>query len=538
MSITVKAVNDAPVAKDDSAATPEDTPLVISASDLLANDFDVEGDKLTITAVSNPVNGKVSLGNDGKITFTPDPNFYGLASFDYTVCDDGSPQKCSVETAIVKVTVSPVNDAPVAGNDSYSVDEDNKLTVLAADGVLKNDSDVDGDSLAATVVNEPTKGILKLNADGSFEYTPNADFSGTDSFTYKANDGELDSNVATVSITVKEVNDASTVSLNGAGTADEGDTKAYTFQITDPDSTNFSFVSGYPGCGGAKTELVGTPQLSGNSGSFQCRFLDGGAAPTVSVQVTDGQTPSNVASKNVIVSNVSPTITSLGSSSENVLAGTANHVTFTGKATDPSIIDLLYPGLSWQWTVAGSTYSFDPVPASGTPLVSTSSFKLGGTNNTVANFSTCGTHTVGAKVTDKDGGFAEATKSVNVWNAAFKAPLVDGTVNKVQKGQVVPVKISVGCATNLTGLSPRIDLLSGNISPETESGSTAVTTSVSSADTGQIMRPVDGGYIYNLRVPDAAAGTKYTVRVNPWGVQPDAAAWAASSMYIVIEIRK
>jgi hypothetical protein len=102
------------------------------------------------------------------------------------------------------------------------------------------------------------------------------------------------------------------------------------------------------------------------------------------------------------------------------------------------------------------------------------------------------------------------------------------------------VKISVGCgATSLTGLSPRIDLLSGNVSPESESGSTAVTTSVSSADTGQTMRPVDGGYIYNLAVPSTGtAGTQYTIRVNPWGVQPNAAAWAASSMYIVIELRK
>jgi hypothetical protein len=114
---------------------------------------------------------------------------------------------------------------------------------------------------------------------------------------------------------------------------------------------------------------------------------------------------------------------------------------------------------------------------------------------------------------------------------------VDGTINKVQNGQAVPVRLSVGCGTtNLTGLSPHIQLLNGNNSPENETGSTAVTTSVSSADTGQTMRPVDGGYIYNLQVPsNATAGTQYTIRVNPFGASAN---HQATGMYIVLEIRK
>src|SRR5207244_2180005 len=105
------------------------------------------------------------------------------------------------------ITLNVVNDVPIAVANSYSVNEDTTLTV-AASGVLGNDSDVDGDSLTAVLVSSPAHGSLTLNANGSLNYTPNANFNGSDSFTYKANDGTLDSNVATVSITVNAVNDA------------------------------------------------------------------------------------------------------------------------------------------------------------------------------------------------------------------------------------------------------------------------------------------------------------------------------------------
>ena len=104
------------------------------------------------------------------------------------------------------ITVNPVNDAPVAVDDTYATDEDTGLNV-AAPGVLGNDTDVDVDFLTAALVSGTSNGSLTLNADGSFTYTPNANFNGSDSFTYKANDGNLDSNVATVTITVNPVND-------------------------------------------------------------------------------------------------------------------------------------------------------------------------------------------------------------------------------------------------------------------------------------------------------------------------------------------
>ena len=113
------------------------------------------------------------------------------------------------------------NTAPVASPDAYSaVSEDLTLTV-AAPGVLSNDSDADGNSLSALIVSSPSHGALALNANGSFTYVPAANFNGSDSFTYKANDGTADSNVATVTITVTAVNDAPVAANDSYSTAED-----------------------------------------------------------------------------------------------------------------------------------------------------------------------------------------------------------------------------------------------------------------------------------------------------------------------------
>jgi hypothetical protein len=208
-------------------------------------------------------------------------------------------------------------------------------------------------------------------------------------------------------------------------------------------------------------------------------------------------------------------------------------VTFTPTATDASPSDLA-AGFNWRWAIDGGAYG---------PLgpVNANTFTVGGTGNQLY-FSTCGTHTVEARASDKDGGVSasspQATQSVSVYNGAFSPPLLDGSTNMVYKGQVVPVRISVGCATtNLTNLTPHIQLLSGNVSPESEIGSTTVPrTSVPSADTAQTMRPLDGGYVYNLQVPsNAAANQQFTILINPFGATAD---HAATGMYVVIKIRK
>jgi PKD repeat protein len=137
---------------------------------------------------------------------------------------------------------------PVANDVAYATDEDTPLNV-AAPGVLANDTDANGDSLTATLVVGPGNGTLTRNANGSFSYTPNSDFNGSDLFTYVANDGQADSiNVATVSITVNAVNDAPVadpkdpysgtvgvaVTFDGSGSSDvDGTTVAYAWDFGD-----------------------------------------------------------------------------------------------------------------------------------------------------------------------------------------------------------------------------------------------------------------------------------------------------------------
>src|SRR5205823_5358688 len=131
-------------------------------------------------------------------------NFNGTDSFGYSISDGNG----GTASATVNVTVTPVNDAPIANNDSYNTPEDTTLTTTAVTGVLTNDTDVDGDTLTVSSHTNPAHGTLTLNANGSFSYVPNANFNGSDSFTYKANDGTVDSNSATVTINLAAVNDA------------------------------------------------------------------------------------------------------------------------------------------------------------------------------------------------------------------------------------------------------------------------------------------------------------------------------------------
>ena len=173
---------------------------------VLANDTDADGDALTAVLVSTTSNGVLSLSEDGSFTYTPNSGFHGTDQFTYQA-SDGTLQSA---TATATITVNPVNQAPTAVSDAYTVDEDNVLTVAAASGVLSNDTDADGDALTAALVSTTSNGVLSLSEDGSFTYTPNSGFHGTDQFTYQASDGTLQSATATATITVNPVNQAPT----------------------------------------------------------------------------------------------------------------------------------------------------------------------------------------------------------------------------------------------------------------------------------------------------------------------------------------
>src|SRR5882724_6714326 len=185
VSITVTAVNDAPVAHNDSLSGAEDTTFQIAAASLLGNDTDADHDALTIASVGPAAHGTVTLNQDGSVSYAPGSNYNGPDSFTYTVSDGHG----GTSSAQVSLTVTPVNDPPVANNDSYHVVQGNTLTVNAVSGVLANDTDVDGDKLTVAVSTGPAHGQLTLNTDGSFSYTPTATYDGPDSFKYTVSDG-------------------------------------------------------------------------------------------------------------------------------------------------------------------------------------------------------------------------------------------------------------------------------------------------------------------------------------------------------------
>jgi uncharacterized repeat protein (TIGR01451 family) len=205
VTINVAPGNLPPIAVNDSITIDEDSGAQVI--DVLANDSDPNGDTLTITGVSQGANGGVAMvGNT--VSYTPSANFSGSDSFTYTI-SDGYGESAS---ATVSVTVTAINDAPVAADDSYQMGEDDTL-IVAAPGVLANDHDAEGATLTAALVSSPAHGSVTLNADGSFTYLPADNYNGADSFTYKVSDGSLDSNVATVNITVQSVLGAGDIDL-------------------------------------------------------------------------------------------------------------------------------------------------------------------------------------------------------------------------------------------------------------------------------------------------------------------------------------
>jgi hypothetical protein len=186
----VTPVNDAPRADDQSVSTPEDTPLPVTLTAA-----DVDGDVLAFTVVGAPAHGQLG-GTPPLLTYTPGPNFNGVDHITFQAADG----QAESNVATVTITVTPVDDPPVALDQSLATPEDTPLPVTLTA------VEVDGDALAFTVVGGPTHGSL-AGTPPSLVYTPDPDYHGPDAIVFKANDGHSDSNLATVAITVTPVND-------------------------------------------------------------------------------------------------------------------------------------------------------------------------------------------------------------------------------------------------------------------------------------------------------------------------------------------
>ncbi len=342
-SLTVETgtppVNAPPIAVNDGPyGAVVDVALNVGVPGVLGNDTDVDfGDTLTASVVTGPSNGTLTLNANGSFIYTP--TAAGPDIFTYQA-NDGTADS-NIATVTLNATVATPNTAPVAVDDDYVVDEDSTLNVTAST-VLGNDTDADvGDTLTAVLDDDVNNGTLALNTDGTFTYLPDANFNGSDSFTYHANDGTDNSNIVTVSITVDPVNDAP-VAVNDAYTVDSGATL-----IADASTgplavvlANDSDIEGdtltavlVPGSGPASEDFVFNPDGSFTYGpadaadrlsdSFSYQACDGDpavcATATVNITIND------------IVTNTPPVAVA---DTANVVRRTRTFINLTGNDTD------------------------------------------------------------------------------------------------------------------------------------------------------------------------------------------------------------
>ncbi|MEG4636641.1 Ig-like domain-containing protein [Microcoleus sp. Aus8_D4] len=195
--VSINVTNQPPQANSDRYNTPHNKTLNIPFPGVLGNDLDPDGDPLIAKIVTLPTNGQVSFNDNGTFSYTPRPDFVGLEEFSYSISDG------AFTSAPTSIGINVTNQQPIANPDSYSTLDTSVLYVDAIAGVLANDSDPDGNPLTSVPADLPSNGKLTFNKNGSFTYTPNTGFSGTDSFTYIVNDGILDSAPVAVNITVK-----------------------------------------------------------------------------------------------------------------------------------------------------------------------------------------------------------------------------------------------------------------------------------------------------------------------------------------------
>jgi hypothetical protein len=204
-----------PVAHGYTYTTPKNTVLTVPASGVLANDTGAEGNTLNAILVKGAFFGTIHLNVNGSFSYIPHTGYVGIDTFTYKA-NDGTADS---NIATVTITVNAPYTPPVANNDNYNTPENTQLNIPAP-GVLVNDTRAAGTTITAAKVTNPSDGTLTLSANGSFSYTPNTGYVGTDTFTYKANDGTADSNIATISITVTEK--PASAGAGGAGTGQDG----------------------------------------------------------------------------------------------------------------------------------------------------------------------------------------------------------------------------------------------------------------------------------------------------------------------------
>lgn len=410
-----------PVAHDDAFTSTEDQDLEVAAPGVLLNDEPATGVIAQLTG--GPSHGTLTLNPVGSFTYRPATDFAGTDTFTYTVIA-GTPTSAP---ATVTITVNPVNDPPVANGATATTEEDTPLAI-ALSGF-----DIDGNPLSYSVVAPPAHGSLS-GAAPALTYTPAANYNGPDAFTFTVNDGSVDSPVATVSLTVRPVNDPPAVVTDTAIAGDEGSPLAFdASRSADPDGDTLSYLWDY-----------GDGQTS-NEATCTHAYADDETFPyPASITISDG-TESVTKPVAVTIANICPTITAFTVPVNLLQIGTP--VTVGTSFSDPGV---RYPhSATWTWG--------DGTTEPGTVTESAGEGSVSDTHT----YSVPGVYTIRVEVTDHrgatdtaesmyivvydpnggfvtGGGWIDSPAGAYTADAALTGKATFGFVSKYQKGATVP----------------------------------------------------------------------------------------------------
>ena len=360
VSITVTPVDDPAVAVADAFATDEDTTLTVAAPGLLANDSNIDAKPISLGGIlAQPTKGTLTWAADGSFTYVPNANANGDDSFSYQIFDGTA----AGNSTTVTLTLTALDDAPVAQADSYWTRLEQTLTVNAAQGVLANDSDVESEPLAASVVTEPAHGVLSLAADGSFTYAPELGYIGTDSFTYRVTAGALTAD-QTVALLVKPPAIAPVIDTGIAG-ADPitGTTAALSVVASDPDADPAPLTYTWSATGPATVTF--SPNGSTGAAATVATFAQAGVYE-LSVAVSDGE--STTTDVRTVTVAQTPTTLAVAPTSISIANGRTKRLTPSGTDQFGAALAPL-PTVTWSVVAGDVTVAANgdvTAPATGT----------------------------------------------------------------------------------------------------------------------------------------------------------------------------
>jgi large repetitive protein len=483
VTIDLTCVNDGPIAVDDARSGTEDTDVVVTQASLLVNDTDADGPSLTLTGVSNPTGGTVQLDGDD-VEFAPSTDLCGtdVASYDYTVSDG-----TDTDTGEVTISLTCVNDAPVAGDDTVTATEDTPLTI-AQSTLLGNDTDVDSATLTVFSVSSPSGGSVAI-VDGDVVFTPDGDLCGVGagSFSYTATDASLnDIGVVTVDITC--VNDAPVAADDHpSGTEDTVLTVAKATLLandTDVDGPSKT-LTGVTNASGGSVEIDGddvkftpTANLCGlDSASFDYTVSDGVLADTGTVTI------------DLLCVNDVPELT-LGAAS--LSAQYSDKVSVSASATD---VDDAGSALAFS-TSTSTCGSATTLPA-GLAIVDAHD---GTATLEGAIAAPAGSYTVCIVVTDASNGEDSATVAITVTKEAATVGFADANPAALQVS-------SPGGSLAANELSVTIKV--EETEPDAPSSTTTAPGDIVNADLSVVLNPVAGGSPITLSCTPTVTDTGY-----------------------------